>query len=443
MTHWPIAAMTLIAFFILNCWFSERRLVISRTGDVFMLAWFYYGFGVAIDILLGLEIQGVPGMTDFSDDTSRELLVYVLGLYLLCGAAFCIVYWGANRGKRPIPVARSAILPPLPVLIAAHVVLLLLLAQAGYFGLTRAQRILLISDSTTLRLMLHAMAILRAVDLVAIILSNRKSYVVVTSLAAICLGLASGGRMELMCVVLILVLKYRLSCGRVKFAAAVVALLAIFACWKTTYQYVYGHFFEPATNREVLEFANTSLSGIDSYASSLIAVTAVENECPYYLGTTYVYDVVQSALPREWRAQDFLPLSQQFDWDYLPRRADEGISMAFSAITEAWLNFGLAGPVLLGVVFGIVAKLIDTRARGVAFYVFALMVFRLFRSDFASLCKNWIVIYGGTMIACYCACLLMTYLLDGRRGKSRPSQRFELSAPVGGHTLVKYRAPRP
>lgn len=443
MTHWPIAAMTIIAFVILNAWFSERRLVISRTGDVFMLTWFYYGFAIAIDILLGLEIQGIPGMTDFSDDASRELLVHVLAYYLLCGGAFFIAYSVGRKAQQPIRATSSVLLPPLPIIVAAHVVLLLLLAHAGYFGLTRPQRMLLISDSTSLRLMLHSMAILRAIDLIIIILSDRRSYVLGTTVAAICLGLASGGRMELMSVLLILVLKYRLSCGRVKFATAVVALLAIFACWKSTYHYVYSHFFEPGTDRQVLEFANTSLSGIDSYASSLIAVTVLEEECPYYLGRTYTYDVVQAALPREWRDLDFLPLSQQFDWDYLPQRAEEGISMAFSSITEAWLNFGLLGPILLGMVVGVAAKFIDSRPRGVAFYIFALMVFRLFRSDFASLCKNWIVIYGGTMLAGYFACLMLTYLLNGRRGTQRAVRRFEMPAQVGRHAMTKYQTSRP
>ena len=284
MTLWLIGAMTLLAFMMLNAWFSQRQLVIGRTGDVFMLTWFYYGFAVAIDVLLGLEIRGVPGMTDFSDELSRELLVYVLGYYLLCGVAFFLTYWGAKKNSRVLHAGRPILLPPLSALLFAHVVLLLLLAQAGYFGLTRPQRILLISDSLTLRLMLHSMAILRAIDLLAIIFSNRKSYVVGTTLAAVCLGLASGGRMELMAIVLILVLKYRLSCGRVRFAAAVVALLVVFACWKSVYSYVYDNVVGTGTNREVLEFANTSLSGIDSYASSLIAVTAIEDDCPSSMG---------------------------------------------------------------------------------------------------------------------------------------------------------------
>jgi hypothetical protein len=431
-----MAALTFIAFLLLNAWFSERRLVLSRTGDIFMLTWFYYGFAIAIDILLGLEIQGIPGMTDFSDDASRELLVHVLGYYLLCGGAFFLAYSMGSKSRRPLRAPGAVILPPLPVIMLAHLVLFVLLAHAGYFGMTRTQRIVLISDSLYLRLLVHSMAILRAIDLVAIILSDRKSYVLFTTLAALCLGLASGGRMELMAILLILVLKYRFSCGRVKFAAAVVVLLAIFACWKTTYQYVYDHFFEAGNNRNVLEYANTSLSGIDSYASSLIAVTALEEDCPYYLGKTYTYDLVQAALPREWRDVDFLPLSQQFDWDYLPQRAEEGISMAFSGITEAWLNFGIAGPILLGLVYGVLAKVIDSRAHGVVFYTFALVVFRLFRSDFASLCKNWIVIYGGVMLACYCVCMMLTCLLTSRQQPRRRLRPLEPSSIPGRQAVA-------
>jgi hypothetical protein len=341
---------------------------------------------------------------------------------------------------RPTRATGAVVLPPLSLIVVAHLLLFLLLAHAGYFGLTRTQRTLLISDSLYLRLMVHSMAILRAIDLVVIILSDRKSYVLFTTVAATFLGLASGGRMELMAILLMLVLKYRFSCGRVKFAAIMVVLLGVFACWKTTYQYVYDHFYEHGSNRNVLEYANTSLSGIDSYASSLIAVTGLEQDCPYYLGKTYTYDLVQAALPREWRAPDFLPLSQQFDWDYLPQRAEEGISMAFSAITEAWLNFGILGPVLLGLMFGVVAKVVDSRSRGVAFYIFALVVFRLFRSDFASLCKNWIVIYGGVMIACYCVCMMLTCLITRPQGSRRAMRQLEPSPSMGRHGLANRQA---
>ena len=241
-----------------------------------------------------------------------------------------------------------------------------------------------------------------------------------------------------MSVVLILVLKYRLSCGRFKFAAAVIVMLGLFACWKSAYHYVRSEIFESGANRSVLEFANTSLSGIDSSASSLIAVTALEHDCPYYMGKTYVYDVVQTALPREWRDPDFLPLSQQFDWDYIPQHAEEGFSMAFSAIAESWLNFGIMGPLLLGITFGFVGKRIDTRPQGVVFYIFALTVFRLFRSDFASLCKNWIIIYGGAMVACYCASLLMTYLLDGHQRTNQVGRRLNRPVSVSRPTLKNY-----
>ncbi len=437
MTLWLIAAMTLIAFVMLNAWFSERRITLSRTGDVFMLTWFYYGFAVAIDILMGLEIQRVPGMTNFSDDASRRLLIEVLGYYLMCGAAFCVAYACIGTSRRTLPTTRPVVLPPVSLIIIAHVVLLSLQVRFDYLNLTRSERILLIADSLPLRLLMLSDSLLRAMDLVIIILSTQKKHVVVTTVAALCLGLASGGRMELMSVALILLLKYRMSCGRLRFAAAIVALLGAFAGWKSIHQYASAQLNGTEAGHDTWEYTSTSLSGIESYASSLVAVTAVEGECPYYYGKTYTYDVLQAALPGEWRDTRFLPLSQAFDWDYLPHLAEQGISMAFSAIAEAWLNFGVVGPILLGLAFGVAAKVIDSGRRGVVFYVFALMTFRLFRSDFASLCKNWIVIYGGAMCACFLACMLLTHLLDSRRRNQRAVRRLLQPSSVSRQTVMK------
>ena len=438
MTIWLMSAMTFVAFLMLNAWFSERRLVISRTGDIFMLAWFYYGFAVAIDILLGFEIEGIIELTNFSDQASRELLVQVLGQYLLCGGAFFLMYSMTEKAPRSARSGRSFVLPPLPLVIAAHVVLLLMVADSGYLSLTRPQRELLVSESMSMRLMGHAMSILRAVDLVVIILSNRRTTVIATTVAAICLGLISGGRMEIMSVLLILVLKYRLSSGRFRFAVTAVLMLAVLASWKSAYRYVYSEVFEYGANRNVLEYANTSLSEIDSLASSLIAVTVLEDKCPYLLGKTYTYDVLQLALPREWRDPDFLPLSQQFNWDYIPQRAEQGVSMAFSGIAESWLNFGMLGPVLLGFAFGIAAKRIDSGPRGVVFYVFALMVFRVFRSDFASLSKSWIIIYGGAMVTCYFVSMVMTYLVGSQRSAKPALRRQRRPTPLAGRAITNY-----
>ena len=422
MTTCLLAATTFAGFALLNAWFSGRRIVISRTGDIFMLTWFYYGFAISIDILLGMDIPAFRGMPDIADEAWQPVLVRVLSYYLACGAAFFIAYMCVRPRDRRARPRDPVVLPPVPVILVAHILLLLLLYHGGYYALTRPQRILLASQSLSLRILMLSMSILFSLDFMIIIFSNGRRQVFVTAAAAICLGVLNGGRMELMAVILILMLKYRISTSRLKFAAAVLVLLGVFACWKSAYQYVHVKLFEHEANQAVLEFATSSLSGIDSYASSLISVMAMEGDCPYYCGRTYTYDVAQMALPSELRDPSFLPLSQTFDWEYMPQRAEEGISMAFSAVAEAWMNFGLFGPAVLGLVFGIAAKLIDSGRRGILFYVFALTTFRLFRSDFASLCKNWIVIYGASMLACYYACLLLTYLVAPLRAVSSTRQ---------------------
>jgi len=68
------------------------------------------------------------------------------------------------------------------------------------------------------------------------------------------------------------------------------------------------------------------------------------------------------------------------------------MGLGFSGLAEAWLNFGTLGPLAVGVVWGGVSSFVDSRPRGLSFYVFAIMSARFFRSDFASLAKTWCVV---------------------------------------------------
>ena len=72
--------------------------------------------------------------------------------------------------------------------------------------------------------------------------------------------------------------------------------------------------------------------------------------------------------------------------------------MGFSALAESLLNFGLFGPAVLGFAWGSLTKFFDSHRRGIMFYIFAFMTIRLFRSDFASLYKSYIIVFGGSVL---------------------------------------------
>jgi hypothetical protein len=103
--------------------------------------------------------------------------------------------------------------------------------------------------------------------------------------------------------------------------------------------------------------------------------------------------------------------------------------MAFSAIAEAWLNFGWLGPVLLGHVWGAAARFFDGRSRGICYYLFLILTVRLFRSDFATLYKNWIVVWGS--LFCVAIVLLIVYtVLTEAHQLSRQSSVRRLDSPL-------------
>ena len=160
-----------------------------------------------------------------------------------------------------------------------------------------------------------------------------------------------------------------------------------------------------------------SLSGIDGYTSFMILTTSLPAGSPFWLGSSYVMTPILVALPRAFRTYSVSTLSEQYTLEMFPDLAENGFGTGFSAVAEAWLNFGWGGPVLLGLAWGLACRFVESRERHIAFYLLAIMSCFLFRSDFATICKLWGVIYGGSMLLVYSALVVLTGA--ARRGARR------------------------
>jgi len=102
--------------------------------------------------------------------------------------------------------------------------------------------------------------------------------------------------------------------------------------------------------------------------------------------------------PRALSGVESSTLAVEYAMRMHPMFAAAPMGLGFSGLAEAWLNFGPLGPFAIGVVWGGAASLLDSRPRSLAFYVFAIMSARFFRSDFASLAKTWCVVFASAVL---------------------------------------------
>ncbi|MEM6260260.1 MAG: O-antigen polysaccharide polymerase Wzy [Planctomycetota bacterium] len=276
-----------------------------------------------------------------------------------------------------------------------------------------------------MRLTLLAVTLVRSFDLLYLArVQDRKRMGVVAVIAA-CFGLVTGGRLEVVAVAIVVALKLRLSLKRSVFVGALLVFLALMAGWKSAHYYYLATFENERVARGVFDASEASLTDIESYASVMVLCEVLEHPCPWQLGSTYTWDVLQSALPREMRSERWISQAAQFAWTHTPERAARGIGTGYSAIAESWTNFGTTGPLAAGIVMGIASGWIDRRRRDVLFIVFALIAFRYFRSDAASLLKSWVVICGGSM-----ALAAFIYQLAEHLGRALHLRRASGSIPA-------------
>ncbi|MBM3300409.1 MAG: O-antigen polysaccharide polymerase Wzy [Deltaproteobacteria bacterium] len=140
-----------------------------------------------------------------------------------------------------------------------------------------------------------------------------------------------------------------------------------------------------------------------------------EDKGEYLLGYTYTVLPMMMTFPRFLTEMPVQSLSEQYVFRYAQDVFDRGGGMGFSALAESWLNFGLFGPPLFGLAAGVLTKWLDRSPRGLFYFLMVIVLLRYFRSDFASVYKSWIVVFGGLVVIIYTILKLL--------GNDRSSER--------------------
>jgi hypothetical protein len=205
-----------------------------------------------------------------------------------------------------------------------------------------------------------------------------------------------------------------------------VLLVGILYYWKAFYtafliSYNTAELYGPGY---VPPFSFSVLDGAASY--SMFVAFLQSGEAPMWLGSTYLEIPLRMSWPRFLGSFEVRTLAEQYSWHFAPTMAAYGGGLGFSALAEAWLNFGFAGPALLGAVWGAVCKHFDTRPRGIAFFLLAMMMLRVFRSDFASLYKSVLFVPGVMLIGW----IVLLLAVDHVRARREREDSFAMPAEV-------------
>lgn len=422
MALYSITAMTLFAtlsFALLIAASQQRNLYSLR--NLFLACWLYYGFAVGFDLITGAEIPYTQGEVYMMDPATWGSIAFVMFNYVLVGVFFVITYW-VMQGKhevKPLSLRYNVTTPPEWVIVLYHLAAAYIYVQV-FLGMDRMERIAIAQRYTSYKFATLIPPLVLAVDILLIINSkDRKS--ILTSVFALLIALLTGNRNYVLFVFLVTAFHWRPALSGWKLAGMVGSCGFMVFAFKTLYAVGFAWLMGQRVDAQMIyENLHMTLSGLDADASYVIAIFYTGQESPLWLGRTYIEKPILLMWPRFLGGIDVSTLAEEYVWAYHTKTAERGGAMAFSAIAEAWLNFSYVGACLLGAFWGMVTHYFDKRPRGIAFFIVMLMVARLFRSDAASLFKNWVLVWG-TMFVLAMAALSLYSALTSPTHRRRPS----------------------
>ena len=95
------------------------------------------------------------------------------------------------------------------------------------------------------------------------------------------------------------------------------------------------------------------------WVTSQVISWTENGDIPFQYGRTY-WEAIKSILPRQIVGRTMPSLSYWFAYELVPFRADSGVAYGFSPVAEGYLNAGMIGVVLYGLVIGGLAALVQS-----------------------------------------------------------------------------------
>lgn len=401
-------------FIIIQCilfsyWILRKKFQIDSIRNVFIVMCFYYGLSVPIDLLVNVSVKQRSCLPNLNLPENFQYVIQASLFYTLCALCFMLAYITFPKLKkgRTFLYFYRRIMPSTKIVIIINIAVGIIFIMTFSFyasqmmstGSAKQAYYLMAKKTIIFKLIGLLPSILLALNILFFIVNPVPKKTIFILIYTVVLGLITGDRSFPIIIIIVFLSRYRIAFSKWQIIAVPIIGIPLLTYWKVLYTA-----FLVVFGRETGSLWNFtphfSLSGLEAVTSfNIFTYFIKEIPTPTVMaGSTYFTLPFLITWPRFIGGIKVATLAENFVWQVAPKVAAGGGGLGFSAMAESLINFGYLGPIFLGIIWGWIAKIYDTRARGVTFYILLCMTCRLFRSDFASLYKTWIVVFGSCLL---------------------------------------------
>lgn len=392
---------------------ARGSLRIGSLYDVFFWVWLYYTLCVPFDLLSGSRIPTQGSYVDINDAASHPAVLQVLIQYLLCGASFFCMYkvlpTRHSINDRLDRWKRYQIFLP-PFWFVASLIIGTCVIYIVIFGATnRQERALMAAADPSFKFFYIWFLLIQGLSIIYVIQTQSHKRALAMTLISFLFGFSSGSRSDIFIPALIYALRHEVTISRKQIMLFGAFLMLFLFLWKMIWSVIYFGYITSDTDivvKSILEIATSKfleegfsvsqLEGMGPYSTSVML--GLYESPGNLLGKTYTWTCLQMLYPRFLQSSPVETLSEQYGAQFHPDFTAIGGGLGFSGMGEAWLNFGFMGPVIVGLLLGILLKYFDEKPRGIGVVLILFVIVRFFRSDAASIFKSYIVLFGGSFL---------------------------------------------
>ncbi len=252
---------------------------------------------------------------------------------------------------------------------------------------------------------------------VLLISAKRKSIRLIAFLAIVMISIYRGDRSDILLALIALAVFHQFRRPRTLSLVLIVAVMAsFFWLFKPVYNSVFDHFTsdkQVVLSERVKDFSFSRIESLSAF--EITHYVLYDSSYPVILGKSYAM-LPQVLVPRFIYDGSDLRIGRQFRDRIAPEQRGY---FGFSPLAEAYLNFGMMGFVLVGLVFGVVIGGIRFPQRSVLSLLVFYFIFRFFRLDFVSAFKMNLFIYGISFFVAWIIIININLILATFRSGSR------------------------
>jgi len=371
------------------------KIQIHNLFNLGIILWVIYNILPLIDVILGNDVAVNLEGYNTSFTSEKDLLV-TIALASLWLAGF-VIFKGRNQNVATLKKSNYKVNFWMSVTTIV-VSIVVTVSYVKIFGeYSRAEKYLVTSSSSMANIINASKTVSSYWLILVIFYAKKKNVIVISILTFLLLNFATGSRLPFVILIICLAKKYTLKIPVIKLITCGFLLIFVMQQYKSVWFL--------AKNQRYAEIPTALWQNISPSVSSFEPANtfALLHYCSLSpnlnFGMSYIYGIVYSFSPSLAKNIMNERLTTTTIWELNREKVLKGGGIGFSGIGEAYINFGYIGPFLIGIIcFVCVTKIEKTNS----FFLYLMIltaVLMYFRSDFASLARNRIVIPAFSVIS--------------------------------------------